>query len=1010
MKQNSRLTLFNCLLYFLLLFTVNVQATDNVEAEVRIGVLAKRGDELTIQRWQPTADYLTQEIKQHNFVIVPLSFVEIDQMVADGDVDFVLANSAIYVGLEKRFGAGRIATMRNRNGHRGYTVFGGVIFTRSDQKDIKTISDISDKRFAAVKSNSFGGYHMAWREMALADITPSEDTSLIFSGTHDAVVNAVLKGDADVGTVRSDTLERMSAEGRIDLKDIKIINQQQHKNFGYIHSTRLYPEWPFARMAHTSGQLSNLVASALLRMPPDGKAAVSGHTAGWTVPGNYQPVHELLKELHIAPYADQGRITFADVVRNYTPLLVMIAIVLLLLLAANAYVAGLNRRLRHTEAELRTARDNLIEKVRERTSELEDSHKRLERVTQDWNDAFDAISDPIFIHDTEMCIVQANPAYCECAGHDLEDMQGKPYYHFFPPMDGPLPECAGFPDHAQSHKSELRLESGDVYVSHAYGIRRADSTIQNAIHILEDVTAQSQAESEMRRLNRALRTLSRCNTTLVHAQDERGLMNDICHILIDNGGYGFSWVGYADGNGSDVVHPVAYAGDGGELYRVLDDSGEADSSDELAMHALHQKRAVVLRDLSVCEGCSEEWCKTAQESGFAAAIALPLISQEEIYGIISIFSVEPDAFDSAEIELLQELAGDLSFGMRTLRSRSKRRQAEIALRKTEERYEELYENAPSAYLSVSGESKKIIQFNRALCEILGYTRHELEGMAISELYADTEHGLKRAKRIFTDDGVRNEELQMRHANGKPVWVSVSIDTVCDDDGILLESRSMVNDISARKQAEEESSEFAEQLQRSLLQTIRAIALTIEKRDPYTAGHQERVAELAFKIGQEMGLDDDELEGLKLGALIHDIGKISIPAEILSRPGKLEPEMFGIIKTHPRSGYEIIRGIDFPWPLADVVLQHHERMDGSGYPGGLKGDDILLNARILAVADIVEAMASHRPYRAGLGFERALDEVESGKGTLYDAQVVDACQRVFSDEESMEDWVRSTEKR
>ena len=160
----------------------------------------------------------------------------------------------------------------------------------------------------------------------------------------------------------------------------------------------------------------------------------------------------------------------------------------------------------------------------------------------------------------------------------------------------------------------------------------------------------------------------------------------------------------------------------------------------------------------------------------------------------------------------------------------------------------------------------------------------------------------------------------------------------------------------------------------------------------------------------MGMDDDELEGLKLGALIHDIGKISIPAEILSRPGKLEPEMFGIIKTHPRSGYDIIRGIDFPWPLADVVLQHHERMDGSGYPDGLKGDEILLDARILAVADIVEAMASHRPYRAGLGFERALEEVENGKGTLYDTQVVDACQKVFRDVENMEEWVRSTEKR
>jgi PAS domain S-box-containing protein/putative nucleotidyltransferase with HDIG domain len=799
-------------------------------------------------------------------------------------------------------------------------------------------------------------------------------------------------------------------EGKIKLSNIKIINQQQHSDFGYLHSTRLYPEWPFARVAHTSEKLSHEVATALLRMPPDGKAALTGQTAGWTVPGNYQPVHELLRELHIDPYENLGRITFTDIVRNYAHWLFITALAIMLLIAANAYVANLNRRLRQTEGDLRIARDNLIEKVKDRTAELEESYKRLERISQDWNDAFDAINDPIFIHDTEMRIVQANPAYCECAGRDLEEMLGKPYYNFFPPLDGPLPGCVEFPTHAQSEERELRLDSGEVFVSHAYGIRRADNTIQHAIHIMEDVTAQSQAEGEMRRLNRALRTLSLCNTTLVHAENESELMDDISHVLIDNGGYGFAWVGYADENRENSITPVAYAGEGGELQQALNKSNEDNGGDELAMHVLRLSKAVVLRDLSVCGDCSEEWCETAQASGFAAAIALPLISQGEMYGVISIFSTEPEAFDGAEIELLQEMAGDLSFGIRTLRSRIRRRQTEIALRKTEERYEELYENAPSAYLSVSVDDGKLMQFNRALCEILGYSRHELEGMTISELYADTEHGLTLAKRIFSDSEVRNAELQMRHADGSPVWVSVSMDTVHDENGNLIESRSMVSDISARKQAEEESGKFADQLQRSLLQTIRAIALTIEKRDPYTAGHQERVAELAVKIGRQMGLDEDNLEGLKLGALIHDIGKISIPAEILSRPGALEPEMFGIIKTHRRSGYEIIRGIDFPWPLADVVLQHHERMDGSGYPNGLKGEEILLDARILAVADIVEAMASHRPYRAGLGFEKALEEVECGKGKLYDSQVVDACQKVFSDGEAMADWVRSTEER
>jgi putative nucleotidyltransferase with HDIG domain len=220
---------------------------------------------------------------------------------------------------------------------------------------------------------------------------------------------------------------------------------------------------------------------------------------------------------------------------------------------------------------------------------------------------------------------------------------------------------------------------------------------------------------------------------------------------------------------------------------------------------------------------------------------------------------------------------------------------------------------------------------------------------------------------------------------------------------------MVIDISARKHAEEERSEFAEQLQRSLLQTIRAIALTIEQRDPYTAGHQERVAELAVRIGQELGLDAQALEGLKLGALIHDIGKISVPAEILNRPGRLEPEMFKIIKTHPQNGYEIVRGIEFPWPLAQMVLQHHERLDGSGYPNSLKDGDILFESRILAVADVVEAMASHRPYRAALGLERALEEIERGRSTLYDEQVVDACLKIFREQEGMEVWVDAVKR-
>lgn len=182
----------------------------------------------------------------------------------------------------------------------------------------------------------------------------------------------------------------------------------------------------------------------------------------------------------------------------------------------------------------------------------------------------------------------------------------------------------------------------------------------------------------------------------------------------------------------------------------------------------------------------------------------------------------------------------------------------------------------------------------------------------------------------------------------------------------------------------------------LEQTVQAIALTVEKRDPYTAGHQTRVAHLAVAIGTRMGLDPEVMEGLRFGGMIHDIGKIWLPAEILNRPGALTPMEFDLVKSHAEVGWDIVRDINFPWPVAEMIRQHHERPDGSGYPSGLKGDQIIIEARILAVADVVEAMASHRPYRAALGIDRALQELRWGAGKLYDAAIVEACAWLFEE--------------
>ena len=204
----------------------------------------------------------------------------------------------------------------------------------------------------------------------------------------------------------------------------------------------------------------------------------------------------------------------------------------------------------------------------------------------------------------------------------------------------------------------------------------------------------------------------------------------------------------------------------------------------------------------------------------------------------------------------------------------------------------------------------------------------------------------------------------------------------------------VIDITERKQAEGQLLKSLDSLKNAVGTTIHVLASAIEVRDPYTSGHQLRSADLARAIATEMGLLKDKIDGIRMAASIHDIGKLSIPAEILSKPTKLTAIEFYLIKVHSQSGYEMLKDVESPWPLAEIIYQHHERMNGSGYPRNLKGNEILMESRILAVADVVEAMASHRPYRPTLGIKAALEEIEKNKGILYDDTVTDACLRLF----------------
>ncbi|MBW2063721.1 MAG: HD domain-containing protein [Deltaproteobacteria bacterium] len=232
---------------------------------------------------------------------------------------------------------------------------------------------------------------------------------------------------------------------------------------------------------------------------------------------------------------------------------------------------------------------------------------------------------------------------------------------------------------------------------------------------------------------------------------------------------------------------------------------------------------------------------------------------------------------------------------------------------------------------------------------------------------------------------------------KPNEILINVANALKRRKLEIQSRSYRQELERTVQARTKALRLAlKNVQRSVEGIIHAMALAIETRDPYTAGHQARVTKLAMSIGKKLQLPSKQIEGIRMAGMIHDVGKIAVPAEILSKPGGLSDIEFSLIKTHPTIGYHILKDIDFPYPVAQIVLQHHERLDGSGYPGGISREEILVQAKIIAVADVVEAMASHRPYRPSLGLEKALLEINDKKGILYDPEIAEICINLFKD--------------
>lgn len=625
----------------------------------------------------------------------------------------------------------------------------------------------------------------------------------------------------------------------------------------------------------------------------------------------------------------------------------------------------------------------------------EKTNMKIEYAHQEWLCALDAVSSPIFLHDKEFYILRCNKAYSLYAGIPYSEIIGRRYYDVFPKNGTPLPHCYKALEDPKSEGSEENIQIEDkLFHSKEFIIKDEKGNYFYSLHILEDITDQRQIEQALReseekfrsitasaqdailmmddegkisywnetavkffgytekeaigvslhtllaperyladhykgfehfkqtgegsaigktlelaalkkngtefpielslsitrregkryaigiirdiserkrievslsRANRALKTLSAGNMTLVRAKNESELLQEITNIIVKQAGYNLAVVVYADESPKKNIIPMAAAGMKEDHYQWATELTWDDTPNgQLPVSfAIRSGTTQVCRNIACAIGF-KQWKDTALSEGYVSNIALPLSNEEKTFGALCIYSSEESAFDKEEIRLLEELANDLAYGIINLRTRA---------------------------------------------------QHEQQATLLRE---------------------------------------------------------------------------------SLVQSIQTIAATVEARDPYTAGHQRRVSELATAIAHEMNLDDERIQGVHLAAIIHDLGKIHTPAEILSKPGKLNPIEFMLIQTHPEEGYNILKEVKFPWPIADIILQHHEKVDGTGYPQKLKGDEILLEAKIICVADVVEAMFSHRPYRPSLGIELALQEIKKGRGNAYDPLVVDACLKLFEE--------------
>ena len=517
------------------------------------------------------------------------------------------------------------------------------------------------------------------------------------------------------------------------------------------------------------------------------------------------------------------------------------------------------------------------------------------------------------------------------------------------------------------------------------------------------VTLNNAKAHELQKDTRAAKILKECNKILICTTNESHFLQRICQIITTEGGYRFAWVGFALHDAKKTVKPIVYEGfEEGYLETVNITWADEESGRGPTGTAIRTGKPCIVSNIQN-DPKFKLWKEQARKHGYASSIALPIIFNSDIIGSLNIYASETDIFDDHEIELLVQLANDIAFGMKSLRSQTKKSNTEEELKRKEMYFRSLIENYQDI-ITVLNNDGTIQYESNAIEQVLGYKPEELIGKSVFEFIHPDEkqkildlfmEGIKEAGRTEV------VELLFRHKDGSWRLLEAKAKNLLDKNevtGVAISSR----DITEHKKNEEELRrrnlelvKLQADFEELFLGTIKVLSNTLDAKSRWTAGHSDSVTKYAVAIGREIGFDEKSLKELEIAAHLHDIGKIETYVDILDKKEKLTDEELELIRRHPVKGAEILSPIKQLRNIIPAVKYHHEHYDGTGYPEGLKGESIPLYARVLTVADSVDAMSSSRPYRNGLPKKEIIAELTRNAGKQFDPEIVNVFLRIYS---------------